>query len=125
MFSELSKRLTDKLREIEHVGIIAVDFRNVDLSQFEKKKVKGIETTVLQYSVKVIFGAEEGVLKFVVIAKDAVIGTVNIDFSQKPTISQVHVPRSSSSPLRKSQKSIEYTSPKKDSSPGGVSKAGE
>ncbi|EED23507.1 Hsp70 family protein [Talaromyces stipitatus ATCC 10500] len=102
--------------KIEHVGMIVVDFRNVDLAQFEKKKVNGIETTVLQYAVKVVFGAEEGVLKFLVIANDAVIGTANIDFSQKTTISQVHVPRSSSQP-RMAQKSLEYRSPKKDTSP--------
>jgi hypothetical protein len=99
--------------EIEHVGTVAVDFRNVNLNHFERKKVNGIETTVLQYSIKVIFGAEEGVLKFLVIAKDAVIGTADIEFSQKTNISQVHVPRSSLP--GKVQKSVEYNSPKKGS----------
>lgn len=106
VFSNLQRRLTSRLPAIEHIGIISIDFKNVDLSQFEKKKIDGIETTVLQYSIKVIFGAEEGVLKFLVSAKDAIIGTVDIDFSQKPTISQVHVPRSSFSPLRKIQMAV-------------------
>lgn len=106
LISKLLKETNSNIPAIEHIGIISVDFKNVDLSQFEKKKVEGIETTVLQYSIKVIFGAEEGVLKFLVTAKDAVIGNVNIDFSQKPTISQMHAPRS-----RKTRKSIVQNSP--------------
>ncbi|RHZ47431.1 Hsp70 family protein [Aspergillus thermomutatus] len=66
--------------EVRSVGNICVDFTEVDLSIFERKSLLGTPLYKLQYDVKVIFGAQEGVLKFEAVSKGKVIGKTSINF---------------------------------------------
>ncbi|KAE8310814.1 hypothetical protein BDV41DRAFT_579164 [Aspergillus transmontanensis] len=63
------------------VGQIVVDFSNVDLSRFESKTVDGERLYSLSYKLKVIFGAQEGILQFEAVSQGQTIGTTSINFN--------------------------------------------
>ncbi|PYI36946.1 actin-like ATPase domain-containing protein [Aspergillus indologenus CBS 114.80] len=62
------------------VGEIITDFTNTDLSRFETKVIDGKLKYRLDYETKVIFGAEEGVLKFESTSQGRTIGQTSIRF---------------------------------------------
>jgi hypothetical protein len=68
--------------DVRKIGDISVDFRNVDLSVFETKRVSDRVLYKLDYSLNVIFGAQEGVLKFEARADGQVIGKTSVDFAR-------------------------------------------
>jgi hypothetical protein len=72
--------LTVHFAEVRRVGDICVDFTKVDLSTCEQKNLLGTPLYRLQYEVKVIFGAREGILKFEAHAQGKVIGNTTINF---------------------------------------------
>ncbi|KAK6828704.1 hypothetical protein RU639_003752 [Aspergillus parasiticus] len=63
------------------VGQIVVDFSNVDLSRFKSKTVDGERLYSLSYKLKVIFGAQEGILQFEAVSQGQTIGTTSINFN--------------------------------------------
>ncbi|KAL4789394.1 actin-like ATPase domain-containing protein [Aspergillus venezuelensis] len=67
--------------DVYRVGRIIVDFSNVDLTRFESKTIDGERTYRLSYRLKVIFGAQEGLLKFEAESQGQVIGKASIDFN--------------------------------------------
>ncbi|KAB8210440.1 hypothetical protein BDV34DRAFT_220577 [Aspergillus parasiticus] len=71
----------DDTQAPERVGQIVVDFSNVDLSRFESKTVDGEHLYSLSYKLKVIFGAQEGILQFEAVSQGQTIGTTSINFN--------------------------------------------
>ncbi|KAL3449873.1 hypothetical protein BJX65DRAFT_305887 [Aspergillus insuetus] len=69
-------------KDVRKVVDITVDFRNVNLSVFKTKQVSGRLVYKLDYSLNVIFGAQEGVLKFEARANGQVIGKTSVDFAR-------------------------------------------
>jgi hypothetical protein len=69
-----------KLAGVRSVGNISVDFTELDLSTFERKSLLGTPLYKLQYDVNVIFGAQEGVLKFEAVSQGKVVGETSISF---------------------------------------------
>lgn len=63
------------------VGEIIVNFEKVDLSRFPHKVSDGTIVYDLDYDIKVIFGAQEGVLKFEAHADGQLIGATSINFT--------------------------------------------
>ncbi|KAL3483161.1 hypothetical protein BJX62DRAFT_245151 [Aspergillus germanicus] len=72
----------DLFQDVRKVGDINVDFRNVNLSVFKAKQVSGRLVYKLDYSLNVIFGAQESVLKFEARANGQVIGKTSVDFAR-------------------------------------------
>ncbi|KAF3479675.1 uncharacterized protein GIQ15_06651 [Arthroderma uncinatum] len=66
---------------IRKVGIITMDLTDVDMSLFQSKIVAGKVMYKLQCWVKVIFGAQDGVLRFETSSQGRVIGKTTIDFT--------------------------------------------
>ncbi|KAE8364462.1 hypothetical protein BDV27DRAFT_128405 [Aspergillus caelatus] len=66
---------------VYEVGEIVVDFSNTDLSRFESKSVDGKRLYYLRYKLKVIFGAQEGILRFEAVSQGQTIGTTSINFN--------------------------------------------
>jgi hypothetical protein len=58
-----------------------VDFTNVDLNMFGRKYISGEHVYELRYSIKVIFGAQDGVLKFQTFSQGQTIGNTTINFA--------------------------------------------
>ncbi|KAL2851693.1 hypothetical protein BJX68DRAFT_265937 [Aspergillus pseudodeflectus] len=69
-------------QDVRKIGDITVDFRNVNLSMFKTKRVSGRLLYKLDYSLNVIFGAQEGVLMFEARANGQVIGKTSVDFAR-------------------------------------------
>ncbi|KAL2819072.1 hypothetical protein BDW59DRAFT_181760 [Aspergillus cavernicola] len=69
-------------KDVYSVGNIVVDFSNVDLSRFNPRFVYGTPVYHLKFELKVIFGAQEGVLKFEAISQGRTIGQTSIDFTK-------------------------------------------
>ncbi|GFG22579.1 heat shock 70 kDa protein 12A [Aspergillus udagawae] len=65
---------------VRSVGNISVDFTELDLSTFERKSLLGTPLYKLQYDVNVVFGAQEGVLKFEAVSQGKVVGKTSISF---------------------------------------------
>lgn len=63
------------------VGDITVNFEKVDLSRFPHKVSNGKIVHDLHYGIKVIFGAQEGVLKFEAHSDGQLIGATSINFT--------------------------------------------
>ncbi|KAL4806050.1 actin-like ATPase domain-containing protein [Aspergillus unguis] len=63
------------------VGSIVVDFSNVDLARFESRIFKGKLFYGLKFEIRVIFGAQEGLLKFEATSQGQVIGQTSISFN--------------------------------------------
>lgn len=63
------------------VGEIIVNFEKVDLSRFPHKVSNGKVVYHLKYCIKVIFGAEEGFLKFEAHSHGQLIGATSINFT--------------------------------------------
>jgi hypothetical protein len=75
------RAVTDsKLAEVRMVGDICVDFTGLDLSTFERKSILGTPLYKLQYDLEVVFGAQEGVLKFEAVSQGKVVGKTSINF---------------------------------------------
>jgi hypothetical protein len=74
--------ITDsKPADVHEVGNICLDFTGLDLSVFESRKsLMGMLIYKLEYDVKVVFGAQEGILKFEAVSKGKVIGKTSINF---------------------------------------------
>ncbi|PLB48506.1 actin-like ATPase domain-containing protein [Aspergillus steynii IBT 23096] len=70
----------DKGPDVYEVGTISLDFSDMDLNLFKPKLREGRRVFKLKYSLKVIFGALEGVLKFESVSQGKVIGRTSIDF---------------------------------------------
>ncbi|KAJ0417519.1 hypothetical protein BJY00DRAFT_325500 [Aspergillus carlsbadensis] len=68
--------------EVRKVGDIELDFRNVDLSMFQTKYIDGELVYKFDYSLNVVFGAREGVLKFEARSNGKVIGKTSIEFAK-------------------------------------------
>ncbi|KAH8689553.1 hypothetical protein BGW36DRAFT_391084 [Talaromyces proteolyticus] len=66
---------------IYHVGDIEVDFSHTDLNGFSSKYIDGQKAYLLTYKLKVIFGAQEGVLKFEATSQGETIGRTSIKFN--------------------------------------------
>ncbi|KAH8702220.1 Hsp70 family protein [Talaromyces proteolyticus] len=66
---------------VKYIGTIDVDFTKVDLTGFDSKIISGRRVYMLSYSLKVIFGAQEGILKFKAISKGKVVGKSEISFA--------------------------------------------
>lgn len=58
-----------------------VNFEKVDLSRFPHKVSDGKIVYDLHFSIKVVFGAQEGVLKFEAHADGQLIGATSINFT--------------------------------------------
>ncbi|PGH03861.1 hypothetical protein GX51_03849 [Blastomyces parvus] len=63
------------------VGDIEVNFSNTDLNKFTSKYIDGWLVHRLEYELKVIFGAQDGVLKFEDTCQGATIGQTSIKFN--------------------------------------------
>lgn len=68
--------------DVKYIGSVENDFTGVDLTQFNSKIIDGELVYDLRYVLKVIFGAQEGILKFEVTSKGKVIGKSNITFAK-------------------------------------------
>jgi hypothetical protein len=67
---------------VEYVGSIDNDFTDIDLTQFDSKIIRGNVVYYLHYTLKVIFGAQEGILKFEATSKGKAIGKSSITFAK-------------------------------------------
>lgn len=67
---------------VSYVGRIDNDFTDVDLTRFTSKIIDGKVVYHLAYTIKVIFGAQEGILKFEATSKGKVIGKSSITFAK-------------------------------------------
>lgn len=67
---------------VKYIGSIDSDFTDVDLTQFDNKIIRGKVVYYLKYTLNVIFGAQEGILKFEVTSNGKVIGKTNIAFAK-------------------------------------------
>ncbi|RAO68865.1 uncharacterized protein BHQ10_004877 [Talaromyces amestolkiae] len=67
---------------VKYIGRIKSDFTGVDLNQFDSKFIDGEMVYELSYSVKVVIGAQEGILKFETTSKGKVIGKSSITFAK-------------------------------------------
>ncbi|KAE8396111.1 hypothetical protein BDV23DRAFT_144350 [Aspergillus alliaceus] len=72
---------SDEESDVYEVGDIVVDFTGVDLEIFDSKMKDGRRIYSLSYDVKVIFGAQEGVLKFEAVTQGQTIGRTSINFN--------------------------------------------
>ncbi|KAL3478805.1 hypothetical protein BJX99DRAFT_223928 [Aspergillus californicus] len=63
------------------VGSIVTDFTGVDLAKFECKMKDGRKLYQLHYQLHVVFGAQEGVLKFRATSQGQTIGQASINFN--------------------------------------------
>lgn len=66
---------------IRKLGDIFVKFGNKDLERFERKYTADGLLYKLDYSVHVVFGAEEGLLKFETRMNDRVVGDTSIEYA--------------------------------------------
>ncbi|KAK2850556.1 hypothetical protein FQN49_005545 [Arthroderma sp. PD_2] len=66
---------------VRRVGSINMDLTGVDMSLFQKKVVGGELKYRLKCEVNIIFGAQDGVLKFETRSQGQVIGKTTIDFA--------------------------------------------
>ncbi|EEP75420.1 conserved hypothetical protein [Uncinocarpus reesii 1704] len=66
---------------VRRVGKIEVDFTSVNLDSFPKKTIGGELAYSLKYTVRVIFGAKDGVLKFEARSDGRLIGTTSITYA--------------------------------------------
>lgn len=67
---------------VSYVGRIDIDFTNVDLTRFTNKIIDGKVVYYLKFTLKVIFGAQEGILKFEATSNRKVIGKSSITFAK-------------------------------------------
>lgn len=58
-----------------------MDITDIDFNLFEKKLIDGVLSYQAKFSVKVIFGAQDGVLKFETTSQGKVVGKTIIDFT--------------------------------------------
>lgn len=58
-----------------------MDITDIDFNLFEKKLIDGLLSYQAEFSVKVIFGAQDGVLKFETTSQGKVVGKTTIDFT--------------------------------------------
>ncbi|KAL4919680.1 hypothetical protein BDW62DRAFT_199691 [Aspergillus aurantiobrunneus] len=65
---------------VSEIGEIVVDFTNTDLAKFYSKIVNGWKMYKLDYELQVVFGAQEGVLKFTATSRGQTIGRASINF---------------------------------------------
>lgn len=68
--------------DVTYVGSIETDFTDVDLTQFDSKIIGGELVHSLEFTLKVIFGAQEGILKFEATSNGKVIGKSSISFAK-------------------------------------------
>ncbi|QDS75963.1 hypothetical protein FKW77_003710 [Venturia effusa] len=70
-------------RDVYSVGHIDIGFQGLNLSKFRKgkKKVNDKNLYVIEYDVRVMLSAEQGLLLFEVAYKDKEIGTASIDYT--------------------------------------------
>ncbi|EFR01012.1 hypothetical protein MGYG_04014 [Nannizzia gypsea CBS 118893] len=66
---------------IKKVGTICVDVTDIDFNLFEKKLINGVISYRIKFSVKVVFEAQDGALKFETTSQDKVVGKTTIDFT--------------------------------------------
>lgn len=67
--------------EVDLVGIMIYDFTEIPLSRIKTKRRHGKRVYNLKFTVEVLMGTKEGVLKFRVLTGGDVIGEMEIDFS--------------------------------------------
>ncbi|GBF66389.1 hypothetical protein TMEN_9109 [Trichophyton mentagrophytes] len=85
-FVLFSSDSNEALERVEHtsikkVGTISVDITDIDFNLFEKKLIDGVLSYQAKFSAKVIFGAQDGVLKFETTSQGKVVGKTIIDFT--------------------------------------------
>ncbi|KAL4783416.1 actin-like ATPase domain-containing protein [Aspergillus varians] len=68
-------------KDVYKVGRVVVDFSTVDLTRFDSRFSRGNKMYELEYTIKVIFGAQEGLLKFEATSQGKVIGKTSIEFA--------------------------------------------
>ena len=73
--------INSNLLDVRPVGIIHVDFNKVDIDIFDKKYILGELAYHLEFELEVIFGAQDGVLKFEATSNGRVIGNASIKFA--------------------------------------------
>ncbi|KAL2827784.1 actin-like ATPase domain-containing protein [Aspergillus cavernicola] len=66
---------------VYEVGDIIIDFTNVHLAIFDSKITNGMKLYRLDYELHVVFGAQEGVLKFKATSQGQTIGQTSINFN--------------------------------------------
>ncbi|KAF3892548.1 Actin-like ATPase domain-containing protein [Trichophyton interdigitale] len=83
LFSSDSNEAPERVEHtsIKKVGTISVDITDIDFNLFEKKLIDGVLSYQAKFSVKVIFGAQDGVLKFETTSQGKVVGKTIIDFT--------------------------------------------
>ncbi|EGD99513.1 hypothetical protein TESG_06780 [Trichophyton tonsurans CBS 112818] len=83
LFSSDSNEAPERVEHtsIKKVGTISVDITDIDFNLFEKKLIDGVLSYQAKFSVKVIFGAQDGVLKFETTSQGKVVGKTTIDFT--------------------------------------------
>ncbi|DAA75364.1 TPA_exp: HSP70 family protein [Trichophyton benhamiae CBS 112371] len=83
LFSSDSNEAPERVEHtsIKKVGTICVDITDIDFSLFKKKVIDGVLSYQVEFSVKVIFGAQDGVLKFETTSQGKVVGKTTIDFT--------------------------------------------
>jgi len=64
------------------VGLLSMNFSDVDMSRFESRPVVGGVEYKLRYQLKVDMRTEDGVLRYSCIAEGKTIGITTIDFRE-------------------------------------------
>lgn len=77
----LQKRKTDNCLGMTKIGIISVDFTNVDMSRFRKRTLATKTELRLEYEVCINFRPDEGVLRCFCRANGSTIGVTTISFT--------------------------------------------
>lgn len=67
--------------DVRKVGKIMANLENVDLSNFNHRIRNGKTVYDVQFQIRVIFGAQEGILKFEAHSHGQLIGATSINFA--------------------------------------------
>jgi len=78
--------LVDNFAGVTEIGIVTIDFTDVDMSRFKKRNAiySGVHVTEykLEYQIELNFRAESGVLGITCISGGKRIGTTTIEFQE-------------------------------------------
>ncbi|EZF73537.1 hypothetical protein H105_04593 [Trichophyton soudanense CBS 452.61] len=83
LFSSDSNEAPERVERtsIKKVGTICVDITDIDSNLLEKRLIDGVLSYHVEFSVKVIFGAQDGVLRFETTSQGKLVGKTTIDFT--------------------------------------------
>jgi hypothetical protein len=77
----LDQSLTIATIAVYMIGRVETNFTGVDLTKFESKIKDGRKLYYVEYQLHVVFGAQEGVLKFRTTSQGQTIGEASISFN--------------------------------------------